>query len=1287
MPVQADTEATPALFRNKRLIVALIFAIAIAAIFWSLSRVPALNEKAQMGLRTSISSIAFDIVLPVADDQPIIERVARSTVNWLYTNWKGMTFGLLFAAAALTILGSIKQRSFRAPWLNTVSGMFLGAPLGVCVNCATPIAQGMYAAGTRLETALATLISSPMLNPIVLSMMFTLLPWEMAVTNVLAVLILLSSIPILVRYFGAPSLNGSTASSDLPRVSDLKQPPLAVHFDGEESYLASLQSVGHSYFTNLLYILRLAVPLMLLAGALGALAIELAPFDQLSHLAPVPSVLIPAAILATFLPVPMAFNVIVVLALLSKGMHPGIGAVLLFSLSAFSIYPATIIARFISVRLSLAIVISVILIATALGLVSTEYFDQKLAENRQAITTGLSEQNQTAYRDAMSVCNSLPDALQLRCFSDHIRDVRSFVAVDDMCEARPDRVDLGSCQRIVDLFIARELAVETSSNAPCRELGTENSRSACNQYFVLRSAVRNHDIAYCDRLGDRRALQACRVQYLNASLLFNPDDSVCKGLQGTELSNCKVNARVYRIADTLDFEGCQNLPLGAQEHCRWITATTLVGRSNDASGCAELESPALQLRCSEHVIAWRATKAASFEVCDELTTEALKKTCLLRVANRKIATILTDYSLKLPLDSAQDYAQRKTAGDTGPVAKLVAAPLRWQDTFESTEIKISQLDYQPKDSDHQPDKIFSRVSGRDLGLVEAWEFRATDFFEPFIIGKGIASGDFNNDGWPDLVFASENGALFYKNVGGRFQQVDAKQGILETENLFLVALVDADNDGTQDLFASAYGGTNYLLLNRGNGFEVTELKQLEGTQRLTLSAGFADLDQDGDIDIALGNWSSGVEKLFSPESSTNTILFRENGSYKPVPLNDIKGETNSVLIADINNDDKPDVLFGNDRTVPDVYYLSSAAGAFVPVARDAGKVPVTSMFTMSLDTADFNNDLQPDLFSTDMTFARSSNDDYCEAITEADARARCVEILEVFRILSNGSAAQCNELGTQKDTHDCYLAFSIKAAKKLKNDQYCENIPHKGGPLYSLCKYISAPIPTEKRIKQDDYVRQVQRNVLLLNNGDRFVDQTEMLGVSSSFWSWNAKAADLDNDGWQDIYVGNGFHFGDSFYEVQANVLFRNLAGKGFEDRAAAWGLDDTINTPSYTYLDFDLDGDVDIVATGVLAPPRVYVNQQQTNNSITFLLRQENGNSFGIGAKVTIEYNGVQTLRQRKEIKLSGGFLSFDNPVAHFGLGAQGSIDNFSVTWPDGQVSFYDEALEANRFYRVERK
>ncbi len=125
-----------------------------------------------------------------------------------------------------------------------------------------------------------------------------------------------------------------------------------------------------------------------------------------------------------------------------------------------------------------------------------------------------------------------------------------------------------------------------------------------------------------------------------------------------------------------------------------------------------------------------------------------------------------------------------------------------------------------------------------------------------------------------------------------------------------------------------------------------------------MSAGFADLDQDDDLDIVLGNWSSGAEKLFSTEQSGNALLLRDGDGYVSQATGDVKGETNSVLLADIDNDHRPDMLFGNDRMVPDLYYLSNGDLQRQAVSTAQGLVPLTSMFTMSLDTADFNNDLQ-----------------------------------------------------------------------------------------------------------------------------------------------------------------------------------------------------------------------------------------------------------------------------------------------------------------------------------------
>ena len=1287
MTDQANSAIQPSFIKNKRLLLAILFATIIAAVFWSQSRVPALNEKAQMGLRTNFSSIAFDIVLPVTDAQPVVERIARTTVNWLYTNWKGMTFGLLFAAAALTILSFVRHRSFRRPWMNTLMGMFMGAPLGVCVNCATPIAQGMYAAGARLETALATLVSSPTLNVIVLSMSFTLLPWEMALGSVLAVLLLLSSMPFLVNRLTNPRAVRVPSEGEVSRIAQISPPPMALPADEASGFATALLSTTGHYLRNLFYIIKLAVPLMLLAGALGAAVIELAPFDRLSDIAPTLPVLLVTAILATFLPVPMAFNVVVVMALLANGMNPAIGAVLLFALSVYSIYPAAVIARYISVRLSAALAVAVILLATGLGMVSNSYFGNKFAADQAVIAAGLEASNRNTYREALAVCSSLPERLQLRCFAGQIPNLKNLVGYADICAERPAAVDQQSCAQMVRLISTRERALTLVSGKPCMALAPDAGRDECLQGVALKTAIKEHDITQCDQLAPvQAAVQRCRIQYLNSNLLFNPDDSVCRGLNGPELSDCEMNARIYRIADTMDMATCDDLPAKARAHCRWTTASTMVGRTRDTAGCDALDTPEQQLRCSEQATAWEATRSGSSALCSQLRSPGLAETCLLRVADRQIATLLTDYSLDFVSGAMPDDPGANPLQLSG-VSMPAAPALVWLPVSENDTAVVSYVDYRQPGHAAGSSTVFSKVPASELGITRTWNFRLTDFFEPFIIGKGIASGDFDNDLWPDLVLATERGAAFYKNTGGRFALLPIDQGALAAKNLFLVALVDADGDGLDDLFASAYGGENFLLMNRAAGFSQAELISLDGDQRLTLSAGFADLDQDDDLDIVLGNWSSGAEKLFAAEQSGNAILFRDGDSYVSQATNDVKGETNSVLLADINNDHRPDMLFGNDRMVPDLYYLSSGDQQRQAVTTAQGLVPLTSMFTMSLDTADFNNDLQPDLFSTDMTFARSSNENYCDSISDDAAKYRCEAVLAAFDIFAAGSAAQCNELDSPADTNDCFIAFSVKAAKTLKDSQYCDRLANKTGVVYSLCQHIAAPVPAEQVLNQNEFLPQSQRNILLLNSGDGFADMSTEYGVGSSYWSWNAKAADLDNDGWQDIYVGNGFHFGDSFYEVQPNVFYQNLAGNGFAENAAAWGLDDPLNTPSYTYTDFDLDGDVDIIASGVLSPPRVFVNQQAANQSVTFLLRQDGSNSRAIGAKITINYGEDGALHQRKELKMSGGFMSFDNAVVHFGIGAHDEIDRVIVTWPDGEETVIDTPLAASRFYQVQRK
>ena len=99
--------------------------------FWSQSRVPALDQKAQMAERNNITSIAFDIVYPTHADQLMVERVAKTTINWSYTNWKGMTFGLFFGVLVLSLLQlHPPPNQTKNPLLNSLIGITSGVPLG-----------------------------------------------------------------------------------------------------------------------------------------------------------------------------------------------------------------------------------------------------------------------------------------------------------------------------------------------------------------------------------------------------------------------------------------------------------------------------------------------------------------------------------------------------------------------------------------------------------------------------------------------------------------------------------------------------------------------------------------------------------------------------------------------------------------------------------------------------------------------------------------------------------------------------------------------------------------------------------------------------------------------------------------------------------------------------------------------------------------------------------------------------------------------------------------------------
>jgi hypothetical protein len=165
---------------------------AIAGFFWVDSRYPAVMKRYQAGSQIKASgALTFGTVYKVDRSMPHIDRVWRTTVNWLDANRVGMTFSFLFGPAALAFLATLRQRRTRSRYLNTILGTLAGVPLGVCSNGVAPIARGLYSSGMSTESVLAAMFASPALNIVVLAMTFALFPVSLALLKLASVLFLI----------------------------------------------------------------------------------------------------------------------------------------------------------------------------------------------------------------------------------------------------------------------------------------------------------------------------------------------------------------------------------------------------------------------------------------------------------------------------------------------------------------------------------------------------------------------------------------------------------------------------------------------------------------------------------------------------------------------------------------------------------------------------------------------------------------------------------------------------------------------------------------------------------------------------------------------------------------------------------------------------------------------------------------------------------------------------------------------------------------------------------------
>ncbi|NJM26837.1 MAG: VCBS repeat-containing protein, partial [Bacteroidia bacterium] len=225
---------------------------------------------------------------------------------------------------------------------------------------------------------------------------------------------------------------------------------------------------------------------------------------------------------------------------------------------------------------------------------------------------------------------------------------------------------------------------------------------------------------------------------------------------------------------------------------------------------------------------------------------------------------------------------------------------------------------------------------------------------------------------------------------------------------------------------------------------------------------------------------------------------------------------------------------------------------------------------------------------------------------------------------------------------------------------------------------------------------QLMRNMLQLNNGDgTFTEIGQMAGVSNTDWSWAPLIADFDNDGWQDIFITNGFKrnfTSNDFLRYKAdlalkaregkttrsmqeilkdipsnpahNYFFKNNGDLTFTNISSDAGFPTVTLTNGAAWADLDSDGDLDLVLNNIDHPVSIYRNNSTGHQYLKVTLKGSGRNTFGFGARVTAYIQGKPVTRTMSPTR---GFQSSVEPALFFGLGDRQSVDSLRVQWPSG--------------------
>ncbi|MEA2766749.1 MAG: enediyne biosynthesis protein, partial [Gemmatimonadaceae bacterium] len=457
--------------------------------------------------------------------------------------------------------------------------------------------------------------------------------------------------------------------------------------------------------------------------------------------------------------------------------------------------------------------------------------------------------------------------------------------------------------------------------------------------------------------------------------------------------------------------------------------------------------------------------------------------------------------------------------------------------------------------------------------------------DPYVYnGAGVAVGDIDNDGLPDIFFSGNMvSSRLYLNKGQmQFDDITTRAGVETRRWATGATMVDINDDGYLDIYVSVSGPAwskaedraNLLFVNNGN-HTFTEAAARYGIAdtSFTTHAVFLDYDKDGCLDLFLLNnspndFSRGVTGhptgiRGTTPGSYNELYRNDCIGGKPGKFTSVSAKAGilhdpgyglGVAVADLNGDGWPDIYVSNDVAPNDVVYVNNRDGTFTNKA--AKWLKHTSFAGMGVDIADFNDDGWPDILQVDM------------------------------------------------------LPRALSARKRMSG----------------FTTYNSLMDLRRSGFRDDFTANALQLNNGITKDGDViFSDVAHLAGVAATDWSWSPLFADFDNDGRKDIFISNGYPkaVNDLDYMTVAvaaqqrkdtpgarkllkdlpsyelpNYAFRNNGDLTFTDETRQWGLDKPSYSYGAAYADLDNDGRLDLVVNNIDAPAFIYKNIQARDDA-----------------------------------------------------------------------------------------